>query len=303
MSLYQKYRPKDFSEVKGNTDVVLSLKKMLSDLSTCPRVFLLHGQTGCGKTTIARIIASQLGCSGRDLYELDSGQFRGIDTVRDIRSNLNYHPIDSKCRVWIIDECHRLTSDAQAGLLKVLEDTPKHVTFILCTTDPEKLLPTIRGRCIQLQMNPLTDKQMYGLLYSIITKEKASLKSEIIEQIIQDSLGLPRNAITTLEQVLSVPEERQLIVAKQAAERQSQIIELCRALIGKNSWDKVKVVLEGLKGQDPESIRRAVLGYCQAVLLKGKNDQAAVIIESFREPTYNIGFPGVVYACYSSIEL
>jgi len=302
MSLYQKHRPKDFSELKGNTDIITSLDKMLSDKDSCPHAFLLHGQTGCGKTTVARIIASRLGCSGKDLYEIDSGQFRGIDTIREIRSNIGYMPIDSKCRIWILDEIHRGTHDAQSGLLKILEDTPKHVYFILCTTDPQKLLPTIRGRCIQLQMNPLSDKQMYSLLYSITNKEGEKLGNEIIEQIIQDSMGLPRNAINILEQVISVPEEKRMAVSKRAAEQQSQIIELCRALIKNEGWGKIKVIIKGLKEQDPEGIRRAILGYCQAVLLNGENDQAAIIIEAFHQPTYDIGFPGIVFACYSIIK-
>lgn len=301
MSLYQKYRPKDFGEIKGNQDAIKVLETMLSG-KDIPHAFLLHGETGCGKTTISRIIASKLGCKGKDLSEVDSGQFRGIDTIREMRSNSQFLPIEGSCRVWIIDECHRLTSDAQSGLLKILEDTPKHVYFILCTTDPQKLLPTIKGRCIQIQVNPLSERQMYALLSSITESENQSLSSDIYDQIVQDSLGLPRNAINILEQVLSVPEDRRLTIAKQTAEKQSQIIELCRALISNASWSKVKSILAGLKEQEAETIRRAVLGYCQAVLLNKENDMAALIIERFWEPTYNIGFPGIVYACYSIIK-
>ncbi|MBN1181516.1 MAG: AAA family ATPase [Bacteroidales bacterium] len=301
MSLYLKYRPKDFNEIKGNQDAIKALDTMLSG-KDIPHAFLLHGQTGCGKTSTARIIADKLECKGKDLVEVDSGQFRGIDTIRDIRSNSQYLPIEGKCRVWIIDEVHRLTSDAQSGLLKILEDAPKHVYFILCTTDPQKLLPTIKGRCIQIQMNPLSERQMFALLSSIVKSENQTLASDIYDQIVQDSLGLPRNAINILEQVLSVPEDRRLIIAKQTAEHQSQIIELCRALIGNASWSKVKSILTGLKEQEAETIRRAVLGYCQAVLLNKENDMAALIIEKFWEPTYNIGFPGIVYACYSIIK-
>ena len=207
MSLYNKYRPKSLSEVKGNSDLVATLDKMLSG-KEIPHAFLLHGETGTGKTTIARIIADRLGCVGKDLTEVDSGQFRGIDTIREIRSNSNYQPLEGKCRVWILDECHRNTSDAQAGLLKILEDSPKNAYFILCTTDPQKLLPAIRGRCIQLQTTPLDERQMYALLLGIVKAEGDSLKSDIINQIIQDSMGLPRNAINILEQVLSASEDR-----------------------------------------------------------------------------------------------
>jgi DNA polymerase-3 subunit gamma/tau len=302
MSLYNKYRPKSLSEVKGNSDLVATLDKMLSG-KEIPHAFLLHGETGTGKTTIARIIADRLGCVGKDLTEVDSGQFRGIDTIREIRSNSNYQPLEGKCRVWILDECHRNTSDAQAGLLKILEDSPKNAYFILCTTDPQKLLPAIRGRCIQLQTTPLDERQMYALLLGIVKAEGDSLKSDIINQIIQDSMGLPRNAINILEQVLSASEDRRLIVAQKTAEKQSQVIELCRALIKQESWNRVNKILTGLKDQDPENIRRAVLGYCQAILLKDKNDIAGLVMENFIDPFYNSGFPGLVFACYKTINL
>ena len=302
MSLYNKYRPKSLFEVKGNSDLVATLDKMLSG-KEIPHAFLLHGETGTGKTTIARIIADRLGCVGKDLTEVDSGQFRGIDTIREIRSNSNYQPLEGKCRVWILDECHRNTSDAQAGLLKILEDSPKNAYFILCTTDPQKLLPAIRGRCIQLQTTPLDERQMYALLLGIVKAEGDSLKSDIINQIIQDSMGLPRNAINILEQVLSASEDRRLIVAQKTAEKQSQVIELCRSLIKQESWNRVNKILTGLKDQDPENIRRAVLGYCQAILLKDKNDIAGLVMENFIDPFYNSGFPGLVFACYKTINL
>lgn len=303
MSLYLKYRPDDLSQVRGNADLLVSLERMLDDLKTCPHSFLLHGPTGCGKTTIARIIGKRLGCSELDTIEVDSADFRGIDTIREIRRNASFMASDGERRIWIIDECHKLTNDAQNALLKILEEPPSHVYFVLCTTEPQKLISTIRGRCITFQVNPLTDAHMFRLLRGISRKEGFTVKKEVLDQIVQDSMGLPRNAINILEQVLNTPEDRQIEVAKQTAEKQSQIIELCRILMApKRSWNSVKVILEGLKTEEPETIRRVVLGYCSAVLLRSPNDMAAAIIEAFWEPTYNIGFPGVVFACYSIIN-
>jgi DNA polymerase-3 subunit gamma/tau len=303
MSLYLKYRPTELSQIKGNSDIVATLEGMLSDLETCPHTFLLHGETGCGKTTIGRIIANQLGCKGSDFREIDSADFRGIDTVREIRKNSIYKSLEGDCRVWLIDECHKMTNDAQNALLKILEDTPKHIYFILCTTEPQKLISTIRGRCIELQMKPLTDIQMKGLLRGIVKQEGETLESEIYDQIIQDSLGHPRNAIQILEQVLSVSEDRRLEVAKQTAAKQSQIIELCRVLINpKSTWKETIGILNGLKDQEAESIRRVIIGYCQAILLKTDMPRAGLVLECFMEPNFTNGYPQLVLNCYQAIK-
>ncbi|OQC75326.1 MAG: DNA polymerase III subunit tau [Spirochaetes bacterium ADurb.Bin001] len=301
LTLALKYRPKTFDEVIGNELAVDILKQQLSGGSKQPlsRSILLHGPTGCGKTTLARIVAAELGVGEGDLKEIDSADFRGIDTIREIRKQAHFTPLNGLYRVWVLDEVHQLTKDAQSALLKILEDTPKHVYFLLCTTDPQKLLPTIRGRCSQFQVQPLTETETKALIRRVVKAEGEKLSKDVYEQIVQDSMGHPRNALQILAQVLAVEEDKRLEVAKKTAETQSKTIELCRALLKGESWKKVAGILKGLKGEDPEQIRRAVLGYCQSVLLNGKNNQAAAIMEEFIEPFYNSGFPGLVFACYS----
>lgn len=299
MSLYNKYRPQNFEEVRGNEEIVKSLQSMFSDRDRTPHAFLLHGQTGCGKTTIARIIAKELGCSGSDYREVDSADFRGIDTIREIRKNSQYQAMESTCRVWVLDECHKLSNDAQNALLKILEDPPPHVYFILCTTDPQKLIATVKGRCSQFQVNLLTDAQMEKLLRKIVRYEQQRMSQEVYDAIVKDSNGRPRNAIVTLEQVLHVPEEDRLVMAQQGEFIEGKSIDLCRALFRKAPWSEIRLILIALKEQEPESIRRAVLGYCQAVLLNKDNMLAGRVMEEFMEPFYNSGFPQLVYACYS----
>jgi DNA polymerase-3 subunit gamma/tau len=302
MSLYNKYRPTSLDQIKGNAEIVQTLFGMLKKKDEFPHSLLFHGGTGLGKTTLARIISKEIGCVGNDYREINSADFRGIDTVREIINQSMYMPLEGDVRVWVLDEIHKATGDAQNALLKILEEPPKHVYFILCTTEIQKLLPTIRGRCSQFQVSPLTDSQMFGLLRRIAKDEGQELDKIIYDQIIQDSLGHPRNAIQILEQVLNVPEDKRLEVAKQTAVEQSQIIELCRALLNGDKWSKVKGIVEGLKTQEAEDIRRAVLGYMQAVLLKGENDRAAAIIETFWEPTYNLNFPYITYASYKIVN-
>ena len=298
-TLYLKYRPDDFDQLYGNDNLKEYWKRM--EVNKIPHTILFHGPTGCGKTTTARIVAKKLGCSGGDLREIDAADFRGIDTIREIRKQSQFSPLESSCRVWILDEAHQLGSTAQPALLKILEDTPKHVYFILCTTDPQKLLATIRGRCDAHQVQPLNRVQMLKLLMSVVKKEGEVVEKVVLEQIIQDGMGLPRNSLQILNQVLSVPEEHRLETAKKAAEKQSQSIELCRALLENASWKKVSRILSELQ-DDPEGIRRHVLGYCNSIMLKGDNKQAIVVMEQFEEPTYNIGMPGITLACYRCIN-
>jgi DNA polymerase III gamma/tau subunit len=306
MSLYLKYRPNDFNEVIGNREIVSTLKGMMRNKETFPHTFLFYGPTGCGKTTFARIVAKKLNCTDQNIVEVDTAQFRGIDTVREIRRNAQFRPLGGGIRVFIIDEVHKMTTDAQNAFLKILEDTPKDIYFILCTTNEKSLLPTIRGRCSQFQVSLLNNSQMELLLTDVTEKENESISNEVLSEIVKSANGHPRNALTILEQVFAIPEKRRLRFAKQAIIEEKQSIDLCRALLKRESWSKVKTILKGLKGQDEEGIRRVVMGYATNTLLGTNNSKieeaAAMILEEFVEPFYNSGFPGLVAACYFVIN-
>ncbi len=304
MSLYHKYRPTCLEEVIGNENLIATLTADLGKEDR-PHSFLLHGPTGCGKTTIGRIIGNMLGCAGTDFKEIDTADFRGIDTIRELRKQSQFMPMeaDSTCRVFLIDECHALTSDAQKALLKALEDSPPHVYYILATTDPQDLLDMLKGRCHQYQVNLLTEKEMYRLLKRVVRREKQELDSEIFDQIIQDSLGHPRNALQVLDQTLGVAPEKRLAVAQRIAESQSKTIELCRALMQNSGWKKVARILDGLKEEQPEKIRRSVLGYCTSILMKGDNLNAAKIMEQMMQPVYANGWSQLVFEVYSAVKM
>lgn len=298
MSFHIKYRPKDFSSLKGNYEVISALEKMLDSKDNCPHSFLLTGPTGCGKTTISRIIASKLGCSESDFSELNTADLRGIDTIREIIKNSQFKALDGAIRVWLIDECHKLTNDAQNALLKILEEPPSHIYFILATTDPSKLLDTIKSRCSTFALKPLDESQLMQLMRKIIREENEEVDKEVLEMIYSNSKGYPRTALQILEKVLNTDEADRLQIAKSYEQETNQSIDLCKALIKGASWKEIRLILSNIDAE-PEEVRRHILGYCQAILLKEENDKAAAIIETFWDSFFYVGKPGLVYACYS----
>jgi len=292
MSLYQKYRPKELSEVVGNEKVINILTKYLEDE-------LQGKETGCGKTTISRIIANTLVENPQNYIELDAADFRGIDMVRDLRKKAQYQPMGGGRRVYLLDECHKLTGDAQNALLKLLEDPPHHTFFILATTDPQQLIPTIKGRCSHLKLDRLSDTEMSKLLRKTAKKEGQRLPVEVIETLVVGSQGHPRNGLTILENVLVSPAEDRLGTAEQAEKVKIDSIELARELLKPGgSWKKIAAILQGLKDENPESIRRLIIHYCQTILLKEDNQRVGLMLECFIEPNFTNGFPQLVYNSY-----
>lgn len=296
-ALYNKQRPKSFKTMVGNEDTIERLAKAAKKRTQC---YLLYGPTGCGKTTLSYILVKELGCHKEEFREVDSATFNGIDTVRDVRRKVNTYPLEGECKVWLFDECHKMTNEAQNALLKVLEMPPKHVYFIFCTTAPEKLLATVKGRLARFPVGLLTDTEMKRVLTRVVKREKKTLKESLYNLIIQNSMGQPRDAIQLLEQTLAVPSDRRRNVAEKAAIELSKLNELCQAMLKGASWKQVSRVLRGLKDQQPESLRLGVLGYCGVILLRGSdNPRAGLIMELFNDPFYNTGFNGLIYACYA----
>ena len=200
-----------------------------------------------------------------------------------------------------VHNCHALSRDAMNALLKALEDPQPHVYYILATTEPQKLIPTIRGRCSIFPVSLLDDGDMMKLLRRVVKAEEASINKNLYYKIIEKSQGHPRNALQILESVLSVSDEQRETILKEMAATEIDAIELCRALIKGAGWKMVSGLLTKLKKEEPESIRRMILAYCTTILLKKENIVAASIMEAMLEPFYNTNFPGLVFACFSVV--
>jgi DNA polymerase III gamma/tau subunit len=302
MSLYRKYRPQTFEEVLGNEAEIQSLQSTL-EKKNGSHVFLLSGPSGCGKTTLARIASKHLGAdSSLSSQEINSSNNRGIETAREIIDQLQYSP-PSGIRIYIIDEVHKTTNDWQNAMLKPLEDTPEHTYFFLCTTNPEKLIKAIRTRCTEIKVQEQKAKKLYRYLRKIAEKENFNISNEIIEEISENSNGSPRQALVLLEKVSELTNEKDMLkIISMSEDENTEIKELCQALLYKKDWKTVSNILKGLKDVDVETIRYAVLGYMNAVLLNSGKRQSALIIELFSEPFYNSKKAGLSLACYQCIN-
>lgn len=303
--LHLKYRPMELDQIAGNEFLIESIKGLLNrPPEDQPRSYLLKGPSGCGKTTIARIMAREMGAVGMDLAEVDVADYRGIDTIRKLRERIQLKPIEGDVRIWVLDEVHMQTKEAQSALLKALEDTPAHVRFFLCTTDPDKLLPTIRNRCSQLAVEPLGCRDMEALLRKVAEKEEKKISRAAIEKLIDTSNGSPRAALTMLDRIIDLPRKEQAEGVIAIGESSAQIIDLCRTLIDAGPWgERVVEQIKALRklGVDPESCRRAILGYCTTVLLSNGNGQAYLVMDSFRESTFATGWAGIAMSCWDAL--
>jgi DNA polymerase III gamma/tau subunit len=299
--LHTKYRPASFDEIIGNQKTIVSLKSLLGRKEGMPHSFLFSGPSGCGKTTFARIMKTELGCSDRDFAELNMSNTRGIDAIRSMITNCKYAPIDGPCKIYLLDEAHKITPDGQHAILKVLEDTPSHVYFIICTTEPEKLLKTIRSRCTKYQVASQRKQALEKLIKQVLKEEGISDFSEdAIKEIANVSEGAPRNALVVLDSVIDIEDDKELLeTIIDFSIKQESVLSLCRALLDNKKWSVVAKVLKDIDG-DAEKIRYAVLGWMNSVLLKSENDRAAFIIENFLESCMYSGRAGITYAAYIS---
>ena len=131
--------------------------------------------------------------------------------------------------------------------------------------------------------------------------ERKRVDDDVLDQISEECLGSPRAALVMLDKVIDLDKDEQLAAAKKAASEQGQTIDLCRALIGGSKWTKVSALLKEMQDQDPEAIRRSVLGYMNSTLLKEANNQAMLVMKAFQFPTYDMGWPAVTLACYEIV--
>lgn len=227
-ALYRKYRPKNFDEMIGQEVIIKTLKNTI-EKNKISHAYLFTGPRGTGKTSAAKIFAKTINCQqlinnipcencdcckqfnnqqNIDIIEIDAASNNGVDEIRELKNKVNLVPSISKYKVYIIDEVHMLSTSAFNALLKTLEDPPSHVIFILATTDPHKVLPTILSRCQRFDFKKVNETKIYERLKYISKNENIEIEDVALKEISRLANGGLRDALSILDQVIAYSDSK-----------------------------------------------------------------------------------------------
>lgn len=230
-ALYREYRPQKFSDVLGQDRVVNVLKNQVKS-GQISHAYLFAGERGCGKTTCAKIFAKAINCldpidsspcgkcencksieeeSTMDIVEMDAASNRRIDDIRNLKETVVYPPNNLKYKVYIIDEAHMITREAFNALLKIMEEPPSHLIFILATTEIEKIPKTILSRVQKFEFNKISRDDIIKQIDIILNDRKVSMRDEAKDLIVKKAKGAMRDALSILDQVLSIEKDEFLL--------------------------------------------------------------------------------------------
>ena len=288
IALARKWRPKNFSELVGQSHVLQALSNAL-DQGRLHHAYLFTGTRGVGKTTIARIFAKALNCEqgisstpcgqcsvcrsvdeGRfvDLIEVDAASRTKVEDTREILDNVQYAPTQGRYKVYLIDEVHMLSKSSFNALLKTLEEPPEHVKFLLATTDPHKLPVTVLSRCLQFNLMRLTPQQIQQHLAFILQQEQIPFEEAALAMIAKSADGSARDSLSLLDQA----------IAYGGGEVRAEAVQ---AMLGLVSQDFIVQVLQVLADASPNE----VMALMQQLALQGTNYETllAELIEAFYE--------------------
>ena len=287
----RKWRPQCFGELAGQEHVVTTLRQAVIQ-SRVAHAYLFCGPRGTGKTTTARLLAKAANCldlhegdpcnacvaclginEGRflDIIELDAASNRGIDEIRNIRDRVNYAPAEGRRKVYIIDEAHMLTEQASNAFLKTLEEPPPHVVFIMCTTEPHKLLPTIISRCQRFDFRRLSLAVVVERLQKVCHEESVIVDEEALQALARYAGGSLRDAENLLEQlVVSYGSPVGLTAVEEllGLTRTDQALELVQCLLVGNSASALGAINRAVwDGADMRQLHRQTLELIRGVLV------------------------------------
>jgi len=299
--LYQKVRPKNLDDIIGNNTTMSAIKSMLVS-SEKPHVILIKGPTGCGKTTVARILATKFDCKPENILEYNAANTRGIDTIREISNGSYTFGIGGGNKTYLIDECHQLTKESQEAMLKILEDCSEHCYYILLTTNPNNIIKTVRNRCTEYELNKLTEKEIKTLLNNVCKSEKLEIDQDLIEAIACTCDGSPRAALVSLEQIIGVENiDEALELLVKGTIKDANILDLCKLLIMDpelrfKRWQKIIQTFNEIK-VEPEVIRKSIMTFIYNKLVRCNKIEVAMdyeyLLHIFNVSTFYGGKPAL----------
>jgi DNA polymerase-3 subunit gamma/tau len=310
MELFHKYRPTKFSEMIGQSVAVKELQGFAKK-GAFPHAIMLIGGSGCGKTTAARIIRYKLNPhitdaeKDPDYKEINCAKDGSIDMVRDIQNDVRRLPMyKGGSRIWYLDEFQSLSRAgfAQQALLKLLEDTPRHVYFLVAATDPDKIIKAIRTRCTTINFAPMTAAAIRELVESVAGKEGKKLPDKVLTRVVECADGSARLALNILNKLLNLDNEADQIAAVVPEGVAKQADELVRLLVWQPnvSWKDIAAVLKDVT-DEPEQLRRRILAVARAELLKANpktSGRAYALICAFEGHFFDSGTAGLARAAY-----
>ena len=292
-ALYRKKRPTSFEGVVGQRHIVTTLRNQLRN-GNITHAYLFCGTRGTGKTSCAKIFARAVNCphsaetgepcndceSCKDIIaernlnviEIDAASNNGVDNIRDLREEVKYPPTSGKFKVYIIDEAHMLTTAAFNALLKTLEEPPGHIIFILATTDPQKIPATILSRCQRYDFKRISREDMVSTLAAYMQKDGHSAEKEALEYIASASDGAMRDALSILDQALSLYSGEAITLAKiqnlLGAVDQSALFAYGEALFAQSSADALKIISQAAKeGRDLSRFTADIITHFRNLLI------------------------------------
>lgn len=263
-SLHTKYRPMTLDEVVGQDHVKPGIAAVLAEGKQ--QAFLFEGPSGTGKTTLARLCASQLGCS--NVVEVDAASNTGVENMREVAERANYASLDGGGKAFIVDECHRLSKQAWESLLKAIEEPPAGVYWFFCTTEPDKILPTIRTRCVTFSLKDVAYRPLLRLVADVAKKEEISLPEDVLDVAADLANGSPRQALVNLTTVKHCTTADEARAALNRSRGSAEAVDLARSLLKKDWTTAFKAVRE-IK-DEPESVRLTVLHYTMGAFMKSQ---------------------------------
>lgn len=245
VSLAVKYRPQEFTDMTEQSSVIKILEKML-ELGTIKNAMLFKGASGCGKTSLSRIIANKLNNGVGEPIEIDAASNSGVENVRNIIREANERSVSGKYKVYIIDECHALSNAAWQAFLKCIEEPPTYTIFIFCTTDPQKIPATILNRVMQFNLCRISNKGIRERLLHICKCEGYTNYEEACDYISKICNGEMRNGISLLEKAVGYSSDLSItnVLSALGNFSYSVFFKLCNALIDGNEKLVFEIVSE-----------------------------------------------------------